>query len=264
MNQSGWPIEAEDISKYHLKASAILQVEGTIGEEPIAESKSNLLRFTRGVAKRRNVRDSFYESMKTNPNIDLFLNANLVHINLTETLDKVRGLSVASYAFDKPAIEVHGGNYVLAMGAIENIRTLLNSNTQLKNGIGNNRDLLGRYFMDHPFSAAATYLLFHKHPDFFNKLFYVKPSRAFVEAEQIGNFYCGIVPFAGELGSSYLRQIIEELAYSIEISENLAMCLRKDFACSVGALELYIEQAPLFESRVSLGAAKDEFGNRRV
>ena len=121
MNQSGWPIEAEDISKYHLKASAILQVEGTIGEEPIAESKSNLLRFTRGVAKRRNVRDSFYESMKTNPNIDLFLNANLVHINLTETLDKVRGLSVASYAFDNPAIEVHGGNYVLAMGAIENI-----------------------------------------------------------------------------------------------------------------------------------------------
>lgn len=264
MPQSGWPIGTKELSKYHSEASAILQVEGDVNEEPVPGSQGNLIRFTRGVAKRRNVRDTFYESMRANQNIDLFINANLVNINLSESSDRVQSLSIKSYDFGKPSIQVQGGNYVLAMGAIENVRALLNSNAQSKNGVGNDRDLVGRYFMDHPWGAAATYILFHKHPDLFNALFYMKPSRAFVGAEKIGEFYCGVSPFSDEQVSSYIRSIIRTLACSTELSEDLAVRFRNNFTCAVGWLGLFIEQAPVFESWISLGAAKDEFGNRRV
>ena len=40
--------------------------------------------------------------------------------------------------------------FVLACGGIENARLLLVSNRQMPNGIGNQHDLVGRYFMEHP------------------------------------------------------------------------------------------------------------------
>ena len=43
------------------------------------------------------------------------------------------------------------GRYVLACGGIENARLLLASTGASLNGLGNEHDLVGRFFMDHPF-----------------------------------------------------------------------------------------------------------------
>jgi hypothetical protein len=45
--------------------------------------------------------------------------------------------------------------FVLACGGIENARLLLVSNSVLKNGIGNQNDLVGRFFMEHPHITRA-------------------------------------------------------------------------------------------------------------
>jgi hypothetical protein len=44
---------------------------------------------------------------------------------------------------------------VLACGGIENARLLFVSNSVLKNGIGNQNDLVGRFFMEHPHITRA-------------------------------------------------------------------------------------------------------------
>jgi choline dehydrogenase-like flavoprotein len=73
MPQSGWPIDAAALSKYHSDALAVLGVEGIPADTPIPGSKGNLVQFSKGVSKRRNVKDTFYNSMKTNQNLDLLL-----------------------------------------------------------------------------------------------------------------------------------------------------------------------------------------------
>ena len=59
---------------------------------------------------------------------------------------------------------------VLATGAIENARLLLASNDVMTNGVGNQNDLVGRFFADHPIPRnVATLVLFGgAAPEFYN------------------------------------------------------------------------------------------------
>lgn len=51
---------------------------------------------------------------------------------------------------DRRRLEVHARTVVLATGAVENARTLLAARTDRPDGLGNEHDLVGRYFMEHP------------------------------------------------------------------------------------------------------------------
>jgi choline dehydrogenase-like flavoprotein len=48
--------------------------------------------------------------------------------------------------------------FILAAGGIENARILLVSRKVQKAGLGNDRDLVGRFFMEHPFLKSAQFL----------------------------------------------------------------------------------------------------------
>ena len=60
--------------------------------------------------------------------------------------------------------------FVLATGGIENPRLLLASNSRLPEGIGNQNDLVGRYFLEHPRFDAGVLLPFDSAVS--NTLFY--------------------------------------------------------------------------------------------
>lgn len=51
---------------------------------------------------------------------------------------------------------VQAGTYVLAAGGLENPRILLASNSVLKAGVGNQHDLVGRFFMEHPHARGGS------------------------------------------------------------------------------------------------------------
>ena len=94
-------------------------------------------------------------------NIRLLLEANVVNVRLDGR--RVAGVDVKtlagnSFTVDAPVV-------VLAMGGIENVRMLLASRTQRPAGLGNDRDLVGRYFMDHPLLFAGQVMLSDRAPD---------------------------------------------------------------------------------------------------
>src|SRR5262249_14998837 len=78
--------------------------------------------------------------------IDVFYNANLIDLTLSDNLARVTTIHIQNYNGQNS--EVRAPQYVLALGGIENARTLLNANRQAPAGIGNHSDLVGRCFME--------------------------------------------------------------------------------------------------------------------
>ena len=87
----------------------------------------------------------------------IYLNANLLQIDTNDTAANVTGLEVG--CLNGLRGRVRAKYYVLAAGGIENVRLLLNADRVQKSGLGNEYDLVGRYFMDHPFVPLAATIL---------------------------------------------------------------------------------------------------------
>jgi len=82
-------------------------------------------------------------------NIDVYLNANVVNIETSENAKVVTKLSGTT--LDKNRFEVISKIFILATGGIENARLLLLSSKSANDpGLGNQNDLVGRHFMEHP------------------------------------------------------------------------------------------------------------------
>ena len=89
-----------------------------------------------------------YKSLlKRAANISLIYHATCTAIKLQEN-----GKVVTKLVFRNDQgqpIEIFSKKYVLAMGGLETTRLLLSSNDVMPNGIGNDSDLLGRFYMCH-------------------------------------------------------------------------------------------------------------------
>jgi len=90
-------------------------------------------------------------------NVQVYLNANLIDINLHPDGSHVQ--TVLAGQLDAKRFQIKAKIFVLALGGMENPRLLLNCDKVHAAGIGNQHDLVGRYFMDHPVVSAATFLL---------------------------------------------------------------------------------------------------------
>src|ERR1700730_8189082 len=81
-------------------------------------------------------------------NIKVMLFSNATEIQTNDTATTVTGVRVRT--LNGKSFTISARIVVLAAGGIENARLLLLSNQTQKMGLGNGRDLVGRYFMDHP------------------------------------------------------------------------------------------------------------------
>ncbi len=89
-----------------------------------------------------------YESeLRQATRLTVYLNANALHFDTSDSGDSVQHLSVGVLSADR--FTVRARIYVLAVGGIENARLLLLSGKEGGNGLGNGNDLVGRFFMCH-------------------------------------------------------------------------------------------------------------------
>lgn len=92
--------------------------------------------------------DLYRPQLNQSSNVKVMLFANVSEIQANDTATMVTGVRVAT--LNGKSFTVSAKVVVLAAGGIENARLLLLSNQTQKMGLGNERDLVGRYFMDHP------------------------------------------------------------------------------------------------------------------
>jgi choline dehydrogenase-like flavoprotein len=91
------------------------------------------------------------------PNITIVTNATVLRVNATESAAAVESVDFAS-AGGRPW-RLPAATIVLCAGGIENARLLLSSDNVAPQGLGNDRDLVGRFLMDHLRGPVASFPL---------------------------------------------------------------------------------------------------------
>jgi choline dehydrogenase-like flavoprotein len=260
---SGWPISRKDLDPYGQETDAILELntppdaaldffDGTAPQfKPIYFRFSPPVRFG---AKYR-------AEIEASRRITLAVNANLVDLKLDETGNAVREATVRGYTNAEP-FAVRARAFVIAFGGLENPRALLNANSQHPAGIGNEHDLVGRYFLEHLHVPIGPMVLRKPTP---NMVVYT-PTRDMMKREGILNFDLRLTPiFPPAPDSDEAKQIdpacndpMTDLV-AAEMAGNLISCPNR-----AGEVILVTEQALNPASRVLLGDDVDALGLRRI
>ncbi|MFN3197741.1 MAG: GMC oxidoreductase [Bradymonadia bacterium] len=97
--------------------------------------------------------------LEQSPTITVYLHANLVDLDFEGAA--VSGLQLRTLS--GVAFTATARQYVLALGGLENARMLLAARGG--QGVGNERDQVGRYFMDHPHFYVSGYMLVRDQPN---------------------------------------------------------------------------------------------------
>jgi choline dehydrogenase-like flavoprotein len=156
---SGWPFDHRHLEGWYPRAQAVcgLDVDGERAWAPdpdglpLANHELDAILFRFGHP--RDFGQVCRPEFERSANVDVLLNASAVEIEPALDLRSVQ--AIRAKTLDGPAFEVQARAYVLACGGIENPRLLLASNRIARIGVGNQHDLVGRFFMDHPYLTTG-------------------------------------------------------------------------------------------------------------
>jgi choline dehydrogenase-like flavoprotein len=154
--ESGWPINREDLDEFYARANEKAKLgpynydlkfwtDREPGREPLLKENdvvwNKIWQFSTtsfGIYK---------DDVVKAKNIHLYTYANAVDINAAENGTSISSVTVKNHAGKEHTVKAK--YFVLACCSIQNARMLLASNKVATKGLGNENDLVGRYFMEH-------------------------------------------------------------------------------------------------------------------
>ena len=148
---TGWPFGRDHLEPFYRRAAAVCHLDDWRFERPRLVGDA----WERGAVEPVRYRHgwptdfaaAFGGELRAAANIRLLLDVHALALIATGG----RITDVKARTGDGRRVRIVAGCYVLACGGIENARLLLASTRGAANGVGNDHDLVGRFFMDHPF-----------------------------------------------------------------------------------------------------------------
>jgi choline dehydrogenase-like flavoprotein len=176
---SGWPFGYETLEPYYRRAHEVFRIgpfdyEPASWEDPSSRPRLPLSERVRTVMFQFGRAEHFYTDYRDEiyraPNVTAYLYANVTELELNETGSAIERVKVAclpggtvvlipsGHGFQRMRVAplpesrfwVKAKLFILAAGGTENPRLLLASNARQPKGVGNQHDLVGRFFMEHP------------------------------------------------------------------------------------------------------------------
>jgi choline dehydrogenase-like flavoprotein len=154
---SGWPITKSDIDDYYNQAQKYFELGPyEYGAEywsekytdfPDVDVDNVVPRFLQHDTSPIRFGTAYLNDLDSNQNIRVFINANATRLCLDETGKQILHIDLENLAGKRGMVKA--STYVIACGGIENARLLLSSNNVNRSGVGNDRGLVGRFFMEH-------------------------------------------------------------------------------------------------------------------
>jgi choline dehydrogenase-like flavoprotein len=219
----------------------------------------------------------YKEAIVKAAHVHLYTFANLTDIELNAAGRKVTGLEVKCP--DGKRHQVKARHYILACGAIENVRYLLNANAIMKNGIGNQHDLVGRFFMEHPHVDSADMMVAgEKNMDLYYTSFLTSRqfgllalAEEYQRQEKLLNYSAHLIPTAIDAEKRHMIDFIkeEDAKMLIDFMEKMDKANKEGkkeerMKTAFYSFSTRIEQAPNPDSRVILAGTADRYGTRHV
>jgi choline dehydrogenase-like flavoprotein len=267
----GWPITREEMLRGLEEAKEIVDITGQ-NLDPLKQAGFDSPWFSRysfALSPPTRFFKKYGDEIRQSRQIDAFYNANLVDIKLSDNLAHVKNIRVENY--NGESSDVSATQYVVALGGIENVRLLLNSNRQVPAGLGNHSGMVGRCFMESLNVPIGRFLV--TDPKFWqiNRNVALVPTEALMRQKGIGDGAIGYeanMPAAKALRSfgrlRVLKEFIHETGCFWPTLANLARQFI-DFDCpGDGVIGSIIEQEPNPDSRVTLTDDIDSLGLRRI
>lgn len=291
---SGWPIGPDDLNPYIAETADILDVK--MEPEPIEhtyttdhgwppamkgmhETEFRVSQAPTNFGGATHFGRKYADEVRNNPRIDCYLNAAVVDIELSDDQSETIAFEVANNQNQR--FKVTAKKFIIAAGGIENPRILLNANKQQKNGVGNNQDLVGRFFAEHPHQYLGEFILedealekaktdksFNKYIDWTPHGRYFKPSRDTQYEKQELNYSMAIFPAQTKLSiqdNKGFKGKLREIVCSSETIHDTAEWIKDGSVSCIEWKDGYIssqsEQEPNPNSRITLTDTLDIYGN---
>ena len=161
---SGWPFGFEALAPYYRRAQPVCNLPSCDYDpefwsrrekNPLSRPSDPLDSLVFQFSDPKDFGRIYRDELAAAPNIEVYLNANVIRIESDAAGREVTGLQAAT--FNGKRIGFGARAFVLACGGIENPRLLLASRDADPAGLGNRFDLVGRFFMDHPYFLNGYY-----------------------------------------------------------------------------------------------------------
>ena len=154
VQNSGWPLSLDELEPYYRRAERLLGVPSVAGDErdwpaglPMPPSHDGLRRRFSTFAPSPNFETSRRAQLAAAANVTVLLHANATRLVLRDDGASVNAVEIAS--LDGRRGHVRARSYVICCGGVETPRLLLASRGPRTRGVGNERDLVGRFFQEH-------------------------------------------------------------------------------------------------------------------
>lgn len=252
VENSGWPISVEDLSRYYPAAAKWLHLdypEFDVKKLDLGSIKSTRIRehFCQAIWRFGNRRADFAIEhrlfFKQSKSANLLENACITNVGLGAENDVVRSLTVRTSNGRQGTIRAQ--TVILATGGIEAPRLLLASHNKSNLGVGNEYGHVGRWFMEHPhLSIDGIELSQGSNWDSWT-------SRAKTPAGEFYTQNLGVLP---KVQSDY--KLLNARAHFFRTP-----LMAEDAPPRVG---IFFEQSPNSASRISLTDKVDCFGMPRI
>ncbi len=316
---SGWPLSREDLNPYYADAQRLVRSNpyqydaehweeaieayrrllpnsSTIGNRTIRFSNSSIRNDppdAHGPEAAVQFGEEYGNDIIEADNVTLVTHAHVTGLQTPPSAEAVSGVQVECLSGN--AFQVSADRYILACGGIENARLLLNATEHTDSGLGNEHDLVGRFFMEHPHVPSAFMHLSppqalnayrHHFSDQRLPLFHLKAKEDTQRSEKILNGHLRLdtrssgVRSAQELWTEIRRgkvgsQNLPEIARQIRsiwsdpagVAHGIGRALRgSQEEHRFGRLSVITiaEQSPNPDSRVTLSDERDAFGRRKA
>lgn len=304
----GWPITLSEISSYYERAKQRLGVAPEAYDQPVWERfgldpiglDPDRLTLVHSVFIRQpNFGRRYRAGLAAAPNIRVLLHANTTRLETDASGSQISRVAFRSLAGRSGHVDAK--RVVLCGGGIENARLLLLSaqpeaDRPHANGLGNDRDLVGRFLQDHPCGRTAEITATNPQrlQDHWNMLYswraYYLPKLALSPAAQrreqvlncVGRLEYEYPPDSGLQTARDLFLDVHARRRPADLARKLAALGRGTPDLAVSGLRLltrglspavrprrifleaFTEQAPDPQSRVTLGDSRDALGLRRA
>lgn len=165
---SGWPITRANLDPFYERAHPICKIGPyhydvqnwhSDKAQPLPFKSERLLTKMSQYGPRAPFTHTYREQLQQTDNITLLCYANVVSLEteLTDIVTKAKVCCLTGTQF-----WVKSRVFILATGGIENARLLLLSKNHHPHGLGNQNDLVGRYFMERPILSSGFLQPHHK------------------------------------------------------------------------------------------------------